>query len=70
MTRVAFNQSFERLLAGIKPLTDDDLFGAGRWPWLGEEALVEMVLWDTSRHYKAHLEHLEHLAPLAQNART
>jgi hypothetical protein len=47
------------------PLTDDDLFGADRWPWLGEEALVEMLLWDTSRHYEAHLEHL---APLAQSA--
>jgi hypothetical protein len=67
VTRVALNQSFERLLAAIKPLTDDDLFGADRWPWLDGEALVEMLLWDTSRHYEAHLEHL---APLAQNART
>ena len=67
MTRVAFNQSFERLLAAIKPLTDDDLFGADRWPLLGGEALVETLLWDTSRHYEAHLEHL---APLVQNART
>jgi hypothetical protein len=67
VTRVAFNQSFERLLAAIKPLTDDDLFGADRWPGLGEDALVETLLWDTSRHYEAHLEHL---AQLAQNART
>jgi hypothetical protein len=67
LTRVEFNQSFERLLAAIKPLTTDDLFRADRWPWLGEEALVETLLWDTSRHYEAHHEHL---APLAQNART
>jgi hypothetical protein len=67
VTRVAFTQSFERLQAAIKPLTDDDLFDADRWPWLDEEALVEMLLRDTSRHYEAHLEHL---APLAQNART
>jgi hypothetical protein len=67
VTRVAFNQSFERLLAAIKPLTDDDLFDADRWPGLGDEALVETLLWDTSRHYEAHLEHL---ASLAQNART
>ena len=66
MTRAAFSESFERLLAAIKPLTDDDLFGADRWPWLGEEALVETLLWDTSRHYEAHREHL---APLA-HART
>jgi hypothetical protein len=64
VTRVAFNQSFERLLAAIKPLTDDDLFGTDRWPWLGEEALAETLLWDTSRHYEAHHEHL---APLAHN---
>jgi hypothetical protein len=67
VTRVAFKQSFERLLAAIKPLTYDDLFGADRWAWLGGEALVETLLWDTSRHYEAHLEHL---APLSQNART
>ncbi len=68
VTRVAFKQSFERLLAAIKPINDDDdLFGADRWPWLGGEALVETLLWDTSRHYEAHLKHL---APLAQNART
>ena len=67
VTRVAFDQSFERLMAAIKPLTDDDLFDADRWPWLGEEALVETLLWDTSRHYEAHHEHL---SPLAQNART
>ena len=67
VTRVALTQSFERLLAAIKPLTDDDLFGADRWPWLGEEALAETLLWDSSRHYEAHREQL---APLAQNART
>jgi hypothetical protein len=66
-TRVALSQSFERLLAAIQPLTDDDLFVADRWPWLDGEALVETLLWDTSRHYEAHLDHL---APLAQNAPT
>lgn len=67
VTRVAFNESFERLLAAIEPLPDDDLFGADRWPWLEGEALVEMLLWDTSRHYEAHLASL---APLAESART
>jgi hypothetical protein len=57
-------KSFERLLAAITPLTDGDLFGADRWPWLGQcEALMETLLWDISRHYEAHLEHL---APLAR----
>jgi hypothetical protein len=63
VTRLAFDQSFERLLEAIKTLTDEDLFAANRWPSLGEEPLVEVLLWDTSRHYAAHLEHL---APLAQ----
>ncbi len=67
VTRVAFDQSIERLVAAIMPLSDHDLFGADRWPWLGDEALVEMLLWDTARHYEAHLEHL---APLAQTAGT
>ena len=67
VTRVSFNRSFDRLLAAIKPLTDNDLFDAHRWPWLGNEALAETLLWDSSRHYGAHHEHL---APLAQTDRT
>lgn len=65
VTRVAFRQSFERLLAALEPLTDDDLFAADRWPWLEGEALVEPLLWDTSRHYEAHRAHL---APLADGS--
>jgi hypothetical protein len=62
VTRIALRQSFERLLASLEPLTDDDLFTADRWPWLEGEALVEPLLWDTSRHYEAHLPHLTQLA--------
>jgi len=41
---------------------DEELFAADRWPWLGGEALVETILWDSSRHYDAHREHLERLS--------
>jgi hypothetical protein len=62
VVRVAFDQSFERLRSALEPLSHEDLFDADRWPWCEGEALVEMILWDTSRHYDAHVEHL---APLA-----
>ncbi len=62
LTRRAFDESFTRLLAALEPVTDEDLFAVDRWPWLGGEALVETILWDTSRHYDAHREHLERLA--------
>ena len=62
LTRRAFNESFGRLLAALEPVTDDELFAADRWSWLGGEALVEMILWDSSRHYDAHREHLERLS--------
>jgi hypothetical protein len=61
-TRDAFQRSFDRLLVALGTMTEADLFASDRWPWLDGEALVEMVLWDTSRHYEAHLAHL---APLA-----
>ena len=67
LERRELKSSFDRLLAALGSMTDADLFEAGRWPWLEGEALVELVLWDTSRHYDAHLEHLK---PLAQNAAT
>jgi hypothetical protein len=56
-----FNDSFSRLLAALEPVTDEELFADDRWPWLGGEALVETILWDSSRHYEEHLEHLEPL---------
>jgi len=59
LTRRAFSESFSRLLAALEPCTDEDLFAADRWPWLDGEALVETVLWDTSRHYDAHRDYLE-----------
>jgi hypothetical protein len=62
LTRRAFNESFTRLLAALEPVTDEELFVADRWPWLGGEALVETILWDSSRHYDAHREHLERLS--------
>jgi hypothetical protein len=62
LTRRAFNESFTRLLAALEPVTDEELFADNRWPWLGGEALVEMILWDSSRHYDAHREHLERLS--------
>jgi hypothetical protein len=60
--RPSVGASFERLLAALEPLTDDDLFEATRWPWLGREALVETILWDTQRHYEEHDEHLTRMA--------
>jgi hypothetical protein len=58
-TRQAFDESFTRLLAALERVTDDELFADDRWPWLSGEALVETILWDSSRHYDAHREHLE-----------
>jgi len=61
-TRQAFSDSFTRLLAAIESVTDEELFAEDRWPWLGGEALAEMILWDSSRHYNDHREHLETLS--------
>ena len=62
LTRREFSESFTRLLAVIEAVTDEELFADDRWPWLGGEALVETILWDSSRHYDAHRENLERLA--------
>ena len=62
LTRRAFSESFIRLLAALEPVTDEELFADDRWPWLGGEALAEMILWDSSRHYEAHREYLQRLS--------
>jgi hypothetical protein len=61
VTRRAFDESFNGLLAALEPVTEEELFASDRFPWLEGEALVEMILWDSSRHYDAHLEHLDRL---------
>lgn len=63
VTRRAFMESFDRLLAALEPCSDEELFAIDRWPWLDGEALAETILWDTARHYDAHLEDLERLVP-------
>ena len=62
LTRRAFNESFTRLLVALESVPDEELFAGDRWPWLDGEALVETILWDSSRHYDAHREHLERLS--------
>ena len=62
LTRRAFDESFTRLLAALELVADEELFAGDHWPWLGGEALAEMILWDSSRHYDAHREHLERLS--------
>ena len=51
-------ESFKRLVAAIEATPDDDLFTAGRFPWLGDETLATAVAWDSSKHYPEHLPHL------------
>ena len=62
LTRRAFTESFTRLLAALEPVTDEELFADDRWPWLGGEALAEMILWDSARHYDAHRGYIEPLS--------
>ena len=59
---VAVTTPLAALLAALEPVTDEELFAADRWPELGGEALVETILWDSSRHYDAHREYLERLS--------
>lgn len=60
--RRALDDSFSRLVDALAPVSDAELLAADRWAWLDGEALQETILWDSSRHYEAHLEHLEPLA--------
>ena len=50
--------AFERLVAAVEAASDEDLFTADRFPWLGEETLATAVAWDSTKHYPEHLPHL------------
>jgi len=48
----------ERLIAAVDAATDEDLFTADRFPWLGEDTLATAIEWDSTRHYPGHVPHL------------
>ena len=50
--------AFERLAAAVEAASDEDLFTADRFSWLGEETLATAVAWDSTKHYPEHLPHL------------
>ena len=50
--------AFERLVAAVEAASDEDLFTADRFSWLGEETLATAVAWDSTKHYPEHLPHL------------
>src|SRR4029077_19138403 len=41
--------AFERLVAAVEAASDEDLFTADRFPWLGEDTLAIAVAWDSSK---------------------
>jgi len=50
--------AWTELLRAIEAADDADLFEAGRYAWREGEPLVEMIHWDTDRHWAEHLPHL------------
>ena len=50
--------AYERLVAVVEAASDEDLFTADRFPWLGDETLATAVEWDSTKHYPGHLPHL------------
>jgi len=50
--------AFARLVGAVEAASDEDLFAAGRFSWLGDETLAGTVEWDSTKHYREHLPHL------------
>lgn len=50
--------AFDRLVEATEAASDEDLFAADRFPWLGDETLATAVAWDSTKHYPEHLAHL------------
>ncbi len=51
-------EAYRRVEAAVEAASEADLFEAGRFAWLGGEALSATVASDTSEHYAEHLPHL------------
>lgn len=51
-------QAFARLVAAVEAASEEELFEAGRYPWLGGGALADTVIGDSTSHYPDHVAHL------------
>lgn len=50
--------AFERLVGAVEAASEEELFTAGRYPWLEGESLAAAVEWDATKHYPDHLAHV------------
>jgi hypothetical protein len=50
--------AFERLVAAVEALSEENLFEPGRFAWVTDDTLATAVGWDSTTHYPAHLSDL------------
>jgi hypothetical protein len=48
-------QAYDALLSALEPLSDEDLFTAGRFAWLEGDALWEVIPGNVHDHYDEHI---------------
>ena len=51
-------ESFAGLVAAVEAASEEELFEVGRYPWLGSQALADIVIGDSSDHFPDHLPQL------------
>lgn len=47
-----FSRSYEQVLGMVQGMSEDDMFEAGRYAWLGNENLLGYILANTANHYR------------------
>jgi len=56
-----FESSYERILALVASIPEEDIFTRGKFAWTGTQKLVSYITSNTSSHYPMHLRMIEAL---------
>jgi hypothetical protein len=56
-----FKNSYERILALVASIPEEDIFTRGKFAWTGTQKLVSYITSNTSSHYPMHLRMIETL---------
>ncbi len=53
-----FNASYSQILAIVEEIPEEEMFAVGRYSWLGENSMVEVILANTANHYRWAKRHI------------
>ena len=53
-----FHESYNQILSIVEGISEEEMFAIGRYAWLGESSMVDVILGNTANHYQWAKQHI------------